>query len=777
MSNNEYSTKKKEDRNSSSILNSTQNKLEELICELMSIASSQGNVLVQKRCKNLLSDLHDEEYRITVVGQFSSGKSTFINALIGRDILPHGVSETTATITYIHNVKKDDVKRNKAVIRFSNQKIEEIDFNKDSKALVDYLTTTSKKYNVATEVLRVDIYVCFEGVESKVVIIDTPGLEGVTEGLMELTLEEVQHSDASICLFHIRGLSDADIPFFEYLQHFQRQLFFVLNGIDNLKESEGQSYAESLDTFKQQIKKHVHAQKDTPFYAYAISAMYALAAKDKTIHKMSDFDSSTLNDDLRASLWIKSHFESLQKDLFAYLAQSRLRILFYNQITTSLIKLVSNTLQGREQEYQLLLAKKEELPELKKLQSLMEEMNRKALANRKSLTNSMKAQLGDIEQNTKSLYKLSLEKKVSDIKCQIEKISSLDEYDKYTKQELPRFVATSWNTLCNQIEGKIMQSLNDVLDDLLGQIPEYIPNFVYTDISGKNIWDIKMQENVDSTIETNERVSQLVNRIEELKRKKKDTEDRIPMAEEHENQLKDVERSIRRTKQTYTSDKRSLGPRPNYRTWTTYHTVKQRTFIFFTKNVQEPEYHDNQSEIDNWDNRQEDIQRKYNKEIQKLYAVKNKLEKIAMEVSTNYLKDELIRIEANILKKEKELEEAKAEEEMRRRIAKTELLRRKKKTLSSAVESQLLSEWPTSINHDIRKNLEMNRDRMWEIVDRQYNQAKIDCQNRIELAIAKIEQGNTFKMQNETSLLKKHIQHLNDIINELKHLEYELSTI
>jgi len=31
--------------------------------------------------------LADDEFRIAVVGEFSSGKSTFINAMLGRDIL------------------------------------------------------------------------------------------------------------------------------------------------------------------------------------------------------------------------------------------------------------------------------------------------------------------------------------------------------------------------------------------------------------------------------------------------------------------------------------------------------------------------------------------------------------------------------------------------------------------------------------------------------------------------------------------------------------------
>jgi len=39
--------------------------------------------------------------RLAVVGEFSSGKSTFINALLQKDLLPEGILPTTGVATYI----------------------------------------------------------------------------------------------------------------------------------------------------------------------------------------------------------------------------------------------------------------------------------------------------------------------------------------------------------------------------------------------------------------------------------------------------------------------------------------------------------------------------------------------------------------------------------------------------------------------------------------------------------------------------------------------------
>ena len=40
-----------------------------------------------KRLEQFRKRFEDDEFRIAVIGEFSSGKSTFINALIGRDLL------------------------------------------------------------------------------------------------------------------------------------------------------------------------------------------------------------------------------------------------------------------------------------------------------------------------------------------------------------------------------------------------------------------------------------------------------------------------------------------------------------------------------------------------------------------------------------------------------------------------------------------------------------------------------------------------------------------
>lgn len=64
------------------------------------------NSILADELDNVISRLKDKSFRLAVVGEFSSGKSTFLNAILKKDLLKHGAVETTATLTQIDNIAK-----------------------------------------------------------------------------------------------------------------------------------------------------------------------------------------------------------------------------------------------------------------------------------------------------------------------------------------------------------------------------------------------------------------------------------------------------------------------------------------------------------------------------------------------------------------------------------------------------------------------------------------------------------------------------------------------
>jgi predicted GTPase len=51
------------------------------------------------RCQELLVQLAEDRFNLAVVGQFKRGKSTLMNAILGRDLLPTGLLPLTSAIT------------------------------------------------------------------------------------------------------------------------------------------------------------------------------------------------------------------------------------------------------------------------------------------------------------------------------------------------------------------------------------------------------------------------------------------------------------------------------------------------------------------------------------------------------------------------------------------------------------------------------------------------------------------------------------------------------
>ncbi|WP_456432994.1 dynamin family protein, partial [Thermosulfuriphilus sp.] len=54
-----------------------------------------------QRLEEIQQKLTEEQFNLVVMGQFKRGKSTFINALLGAEILPTAIVHLTATVTIL----------------------------------------------------------------------------------------------------------------------------------------------------------------------------------------------------------------------------------------------------------------------------------------------------------------------------------------------------------------------------------------------------------------------------------------------------------------------------------------------------------------------------------------------------------------------------------------------------------------------------------------------------------------------------------------------------
>ncbi len=261
--------------------------------------------------------IDQNEFKIAVVGEFSAGKSTFINSIVGRDLLKHATLETTAALTYIHNVKSGDSRNNSCVITFADGTVEELDRLSE----LEKYTTTQSSIDVVTEVRSVDIYIDFIDIDDELVIVDTPGLNGLADKHRELTIEEIKQAHSCIYLFPKRGVAQTDVDFIKYISNYQNTFIFIYNFIDELNESEGEYPQDKLNSIRENVDRFVLSQTSRRIITHycGISALKALAGKDKEIKRLYEDDFSDIDDAYREQIFRESNyseFEDILRSIF-----------------------------------------------------------------------------------------------------------------------------------------------------------------------------------------------------------------------------------------------------------------------------------------------------------------------------------------------------------------------------------------------------------------------------------------------------------------------------
>jgi len=181
---------------------------------------------------------------LAVVGEFNTGKSTFINALIGEPVAPMGIEPVTATI----NIFRYAAEKKARVIYEDG--VEEADINN----LASYIDERHIKKNHAAAIKYVEIFYPAEILKS-VNIIDTPGLNAPLVEHEVLTKDFLRDSDAILWLFDVQSAGKmTEKKSLEFISGFSRKTLAILNKIDTVNEAETLEVIAALhDEFKSLI--------------------------------------------------------------------------------------------------------------------------------------------------------------------------------------------------------------------------------------------------------------------------------------------------------------------------------------------------------------------------------------------------------------------------------------------------------------------------------------------------------------------------------------------
>jgi GTP-binding protein EngB required for normal cell division len=164
----------------------------ETLKKLEEVISRHGLVEFHTALSSIFERLTNVRLEIAVFGQVSSGKSSLLNHILGKDLLPVGVNPITAVPTRIMNGDDEAVS-----VTFADRRTER-------HALEDLPQFVSEQYNPGNGkgVAKIVVEVQTDRVERGIVFVDTPGLGSLaTSGAAE-TRAYLPHCDLGVVLIN-----------------------------------------------------------------------------------------------------------------------------------------------------------------------------------------------------------------------------------------------------------------------------------------------------------------------------------------------------------------------------------------------------------------------------------------------------------------------------------------------------------------------------------------------------------------------------------------------
>jgi len=259
-----------------------------LVTALNSLATL-GTERDREQIQALLDRLDAARLRVVVTGEAKRGKSTLINALLGRDVLPSGVTPLTAVATTVRY--GDDDSGVEVVFRDGHEEKHPLT------ALADFVTEKRNPRNermVAGVTVYLDAPVLAGGVE----LVDTPGTGSVFQWDTEAAHEALRTMDAAVFVLTADPpVSASERDLLHRVAALSVTTFAVLNKADHLDQA---GLAEASEFTRQVLADAGHAGT-----VYPMSARTALRDVDAGFTAFAtDFTSylsSRREADLRAS--------------------------------------------------------------------------------------------------------------------------------------------------------------------------------------------------------------------------------------------------------------------------------------------------------------------------------------------------------------------------------------------------------------------------------------------------------------------------------------------
>lgn len=408
--------------------------------------------------KNLTTDmrqLDDERFQLVVVGEFSRGKSTFVNAMLGRAMLPSSKQPTTNVISKIVYGDKPSYTLH---YRSGEEKpIDEESFLGIKAQAEERESLLSRAKNIGKSLTSKKV--SFEDIEyariayplsfcrNQVDVVDTPGTNDLNVGRMEITLNYIQKADAAILVLSAtQALTQSELDFLkeQLLGNHIEDIFIVIN------------YKDALDSVEQEARvvEHVSAAiyqhtRRMPRIFLVSSYQTLLYRREKNGEKLSMKQMLKLPESIE-----KTGFPTFEESLGRYLSEekglSKLR-----KYASRIQAYTEDALQSIERE---LMIVERSADEIKAEFQVMQPKFRKTKRDAERILSELRVRLqaGETELVNQASIAFGQMRQAA--------VASIDEYEENMSGEDVKYLV---NKAITPIQKKMLDSLNGIQNSLI----------------------------------------------------------------------------------------------------------------------------------------------------------------------------------------------------------------------------------------------------------------------------------------------------------------------
>jgi tRNA U34 5-carboxymethylaminomethyl modifying GTPase MnmE/TrmE len=200
-------------------------RLRDALAELADFADERESSAVAEAARALDKKLVENRFNAVVLGAFKRGKTTFVNALLGAEMLPASVVPLTSIVTAV--TYGDEIRA----------RIEYLDGREEDVSVQDLTRWVTERDNPANHrgIRHAVLSYPSEDLHDGVFLVDTPGVGSIHRHNTEAARQFLPESDAAIFLTSADPpISDSERAFLEETRGEAARMFFVLNKVDYL---------------------------------------------------------------------------------------------------------------------------------------------------------------------------------------------------------------------------------------------------------------------------------------------------------------------------------------------------------------------------------------------------------------------------------------------------------------------------------------------------------------------------------------------------------------